>query len=104
MMMQTEKEDSKESGNAGNELLASFPAFLLSLAMFFFCALSGAASAQSVQGSPNEEDPLGPPTQRGIRMTPGMARMVAQLFTEQVLVKQHQLDKTKAEEAAELVA
>jgi hypothetical protein len=56
-----------------------------------------ASSAEAAQ------DPLGPPTELGIRLTPEIARAIAKRFVQQA-ASQYQLDAAKHDEAAELIA
>ncbi len=53
---------------------------------------------------PPKQDPLGPGTERGIRLTPEMARAISSAFVRNALMRHYEMDESKADEAAELVA
>ncbi len=44
------------------------------------------------------------PNDAGVRLTPGMARAVAQLYTKEVLMRRYQLDEAKSKDASEAIA
>lgn len=77
---------------------------LSTCACLLFFAYSAAVRGQQPRSNADEEDPLGPPTRHGIRMTPGMARALGQVFTKNVLVQHYEMDAARSDQAAELVA
>src|SRR5689334_7794128 len=103
-MVRQNRRIAKESRKAGRDSLFCFLAFLLSLFISLGPNMTGVMAAQNAPGPQDQQDPLGPPTQRGIRFTPAMARAVSHMFTRNVLVPHYELDPAKTDEAAELLA
>lgn len=73
-------------------------AALAALTVLTICPISFGQNAQT------EADPLGPPTQRGIRLTPTMVRTITGTFTREVLVRRYELDAAKIDEVSERIA
>lgn len=72
--------------------------------MFLLMMTPAAVLAQAPAPPDQNQDPLGPPTTRGIRMTPGMARAIAQMISQNVFVRHYELDPARKDEAAEALA
>lgn len=63
-----------------------------------------AAAPNSAQTADPQADPLGPPTERGIRLTPEMVRMVSNTFAREMLTRRYELEASQTEQAGEAVA
>jgi hypothetical protein len=77
----------------------------------YICRLAGLALCVAVMPAlgqqpapPAAKQDLGPPTERGLRFTPGMARGIAELMTREAFVRQFQLDEAKVPEVSEAIA
>jgi hypothetical protein len=62
------------------------------------------AAAALAQAPAGHEADLGPPTEGRVRFTPGMARGIAGLYCDDVLVRRYGLDETKKAEAVEALS
>lgn len=74
---------------------------LLVLAVGALPVMSAEMTAQTQP--PDQADPLGPPTERGIRWTPEMARLLADKLARH-FAEGYELDNSKVEKASEVIA
>ena len=65
--------------------------------------LAGSVRAQDTGLPDDSDDILSRPSEHGFRITPGLARILAQQFTKNALIKHYQMDEAKSDEVNELV-
>jgi hypothetical protein len=87
---------------SGRRFVIGARSLLLSLALSV--GMASPAWAQEAGSGAGADDPLGGPSEHGVRFTPGMATAIGRTFVREVLIDRYEMDESKAEQATEILA